>query len=191
MAWRGWLSRKADGAGAREGMEPSGFSHDQELIYSIHQLLDLCREAAARGEPLGRPLTNVLTILRRILDASVAVARVKWPPETSLRISTGNPVSESWLSSDRHFVRLCERLFAARQPMLIGGALGGTEFVEPSQFPKLSILTTAWPLPGGEITLAFLSHLPDHFFTDQIALLDYFGSLLFGVPYADLEQHAA
>jgi hypothetical protein len=75
--------------------------------------------------------------------------------------------------------------------MLKGGALEASEFVGPSQFPKLSILTTAWPLPGGEITLAFLSHLPDHFFTDQIALLDYFGSLLLGAPYADLERHAA
>ena len=194
MAWRRWLSRKADGTGARQGMEPSAFSHDQELIHSLHQSLDLCREAGTRGEPLGRLLIKVLGILRRLLDAPVAVARVDWPLETFFHVSTGNPASEDWLSKDRHFVRVCERLFGSPQPMLISDALEGSEFVDPrlrSQFPRPSILTTAWSLPGGEIKLAFLSHLPDHFCSDQITLLDYFGSLLLGVPYSPLEQNAA
>jgi hypothetical protein len=167
---------------------------DQELLHSLHQWLELCQEAGARGEPLGRPLIKVLGILRRLLDAPVAIARVDWPLETFFHVSTGNPASEDWLSKDRHFVRVCERLFASPQPVLISDALEGSEFVDPrlrSQFPRLSILTTAWSLPGGEITLAFLSHLPDHFCSDQITLLDYFGSLLLGVPYAELEQNAA
>lgn len=193
MFWNRWLSPKAGATGAMEGMEGSACSGDQELIHSLHQWLDLCREAMEKGDPWGRSLIQILNILRELLNAPVAVVRVDWPLETFFRVSTRNLASEDWLSSDRHFVRLCEHLFAAPQPLLIGDALEGNEFVDPclrAQFPKLSILTTVWPLPGGEITLAFLSHLPDHFSTDQISLLDYFGSLLLGASYTNLEQDA-
>ncbi len=177
----------------REGMESSTSFPDQELIHSLHQWLDLCREALAKGDPWGRSLRRVLNILRELLNASVAVVRVDWPLETFFSVSTGDPTSEDWLSNDRHFVRVCEHLFAAPQPLLIGDALEGSEFVDPclrSQFPKLSFLTTAWSLPCSEIMFAFFSRLPGHFCPDQIALLDYFGSRLLGAPHLDHEQHA-
>lgn len=166
-------------------MERSASSRDQELIHSLHQWLDLCREALAKGDPYGRSLIRVLNILRELLDAPVAVMRVDWLLETFFRVSTGDATSEDWLSNDRHFVRLCEHLFAAPQPLLVGDALEGKEFTDlrlRSQFPKLSILTTAWSLPCGQILFAFFSDQPRHFCLDQIALLDYFGSRLLGTP---------
>lgn len=193
MIWNRWLSHTAGATGEMEGMERSASSRDRELIHSLHQWLDLCREAIEKGNPWGRSLIRVLNILRELLDAPVAVVRVDWPLETFFHVSTGNPTSEDWLSSERHFVRLCEHLFAAPQPILIANALDGSEFVNScvrSQFPKLSFLTTAWSLPGGQIFLAFFSHLPGHFSSDQIALLDYFGSNLLGAPCVDYEQDA-
>ncbi len=176
-----------------KGRERSASSRDQELIHSLHQWLDLCREAMRRGAASNRPLIQVLNILRELLDAPVAVVRADWPLETFFHVSTGNPTSEDWLSNDRHFVRLCEHLFAAPRPILVGNALEGSEFADRRlryQFPELSILTAAWPLPSGEITLAFMSHLQNHFSADQIALLDYFGLLLLGTPYVGLAKDA-
>ena len=193
MIWNRWLSHTPGAPGARERMQSPTSSPDQELIHSLHQWLDLCREAIAKGDPWGRSLIQVLTILRRLLDAHVAVVRVEWPLETFFRISTGNATSENWLSNDRQFVRLCDLLIATPRPMLIGEGLEGSEFVDPclrSHFPNLSILTTAWSLPCGEIKFAFFSHLPGHFHPDQVALLDYFGSRLLGAPYADHEKDA-
>lgn len=165
---------------------------EEKLIHSLHQWLDLCREAMQKGGAWGRPLTQVLNILRELLDVPVAVVRVDWHMETFFHVSTGNPTSEDWLSNDRHFVRLCEHLFAAPQPILIGDALEGRQFADPHlrrHFPKLSLLSMSWPLPSGEIVLAFFSHLPGHFCPDQITLLDYFGSLLVGAPYVAPGQH--
>ncbi len=181
------------GACEKEGMDRWATSRDRELIHSLHQSLDLCREAMGKSGPWGHTLIHILDILRKLLDAPVAVVRLDCLTETFFHVSTGNPASEGWLASDRHFVRLCEYLIAAPQPMLIGDALEESEFADPylrCHFPKLSFLTISWPLPGGDIVFAFFSHLPGHFRTDQITLLERFGSLVVGAPYADLEQHA-
>ena len=167
-------------------MEVSTLFPDQELIHSLHQWIDLCREAFAKGDPCGRSLTRVLNILRQLLNAPVAVMKVDWVLETCIGVSTGDPTSENWLANDRHFLRICERLFEAPQPLLVGDALEGKEFADPrlrSQFPRLSILTTGWSLPCGEIIFAFFSHVPGHFRPDQTVLLDYFGSRRLGTPW--------
>lgn len=129
MSWTQWAGRK--GVSEGEGLEPSALSRDRELLHSLHQWLDLCRKAIARGDSWSRPLVRVLTILRELLDARVAVLRVDRPLEALFRISMGSQTSENRLSANGQFLRLCELLFEAPQPLLIADALENRGFVDP------------------------------------------------------------
>ena len=183
MNWRRRLSQRPERNLSKLGNEQFPSFRDKELIHCLHQWLNVCRAVIANGEPWEKPIVRLAGLLRKLLDAHVVALRVDKPPQPLVYVSSRNPATAKELLGNRHFVRLCERLFAAPRPMLILDALEGGEFADPylrSQFPKLSILTAEWRWPSGQIQFAFLSDMPRHFSRDHIILMDYFKDVLLG-----------
>lgn len=180
MFWNRCYPRRAGRKGAteEEGVERSASTLDSELIHSLHQWLDLCREAESRGDGWAPPLSHVLEILRKLLDAQIGVVQAYGSGATLFYISTGNPICDNQLSTNEDFARVCHQLFSAPHAFLVGDALPGREFADPllrSKFPNLSLLTAAWSMPGAVILFAFFSPEPGHFNLDHRVLVDYFG----------------
>jgi len=177
MNWNRWLSEITDGESPAHRQERLRGLHSLRLIHALPQRMELIREAIAKGQPRVQHLALILPIVRKLLDARVAVLRIDRPPEIASYVSTGDTLLDGLLSSNEALARLCLHLFAAPQPFLVGNALEGDEFADPllrSMFPRLSFLSTAWHLPDGDISFALFSDLPGHFHLDQIDFLHYF-----------------
>ena len=185
MNWRRRLSQRPERNLSKLGNEQFPSFRDKELIHCLHQWLKVCRVVIANGEPWEKPIVRLADLLRNLLDADVVALGVDKPLQPLVHASSRNPATAKELLGNRHFVRLCEHLFAAPRPMLIPDALESGEFADPylrSQFPKLSILTAEWRWPSGQIQFAFLSHMPRHFSRDRIVLLNYFRDVLLSRP---------
>ena len=192
MGWNQQFIERAGNSGGKEGMDAPGSFWDQDLIHSLHQWLDLLREAASAGQGWPTPLGQILEILRKLLGAEVGVVTAYGPQETFSQIRTGRRASEMQLSANDHFNRLCQHLFSATQPLLVADALEGKEFADPFlklTFPNLSLLTSAWSLSGVVVLFAFFSHETGHFTADHELLLDYFGSPILVGSYLNAEEN--
>lgn len=180
MDWKRWFPHETESRAKQQVAGPAWLA-DVDLLCSLHQSLDLCREAMTAGEAWAGSLKCVLPSMRSLLDARAAAVRVKWPSEILFHVSAKDHATEQGLLNHFSFVRLCELLMSSPQPIVLTDPLAGEVFVDPllrSLFPKLSVLTTAWLIPGGEIGWAFFSPAPSHFNREHLAVLDYFGAFL-------------
>jgi hypothetical protein len=152
-----------------------------ELIHSLHLHLDYLRKAMASDHWSSEAFVPLLSFLRELFDAKVAVLQVVRPTGESHYTSADDLFLNDWISANPLFVRLCECLFAFPGPLLVVDGLEGYDFSDPQlrqEFPNLSVMKGTWSLRECTVSFAFFSQNKGHFSSGEIAILDCLRSRL-------------